>query len=249
MTVLRRISLLLAAVIHFNALGAFAQFDVSHLAGGPGGAGYIDSIGLNARFSGPTGIWGSGDSLYIADSDERTVRRVVIATGQVTTIVGLDQLFCTSTSSRTMDRRLTLWTDGVHAYIGDACLHVVYKIDLASGQVAVLAGQLQKIGTANGPGPQALFDFPNILWGDASFLYLANTVGLRKVHRLTGEVTADFTNISGIIGLDDTFIFRTVQSNQNVTLQSIRIATGDVKDFGGFSSSLFIQSTPSRRTE
>ena len=249
MTALRRVLLFLVAVIHFNASGAIAQFDVSHLAGGPGGSGYIDGIGLNARFSEPTGIWGSGDSLYIADSDERSVRRVVRANGQVTTIAKLDQLACTSTSSRTMDRRLTLWTDGVNAYIGDACLHVVYKIDLTSGQVAVLAGQLQKFGSVNGPGPQALFDFPNILWGDASFLYLANTVGLRKVDKATGEVTADFTNISGIVGLDDTFIFRIVQSNQNVTLQSIRIATGDVKDLVGLSSSLFIQSTPSRRTE
>src|SRR5262245_43116136 len=144
MIALHRVLLLVSFLTLFNATGAIAQFDVSHLAGGPGGSGYLDGMGLNARFSEPTGIWGSGDSLYVADSGERTVRRVGTANGQVTTIARLDQLDCTSTSSRTLNRGLTLWSDSVNAYIGDGCLHVIYKVVIASGQVNVLAGQLQK---------------------------------------------------------------------------------------------------------
>src|SRR5262245_14127194 len=156
MIVSQRVFLLLVALICFNS-HAIAQFDVSHLAGGPGGPGYLDGIGANARFSGPTGIWGSGDSLYVADSGERTVRRVVKSTGQVTTVARLDQLPCTATSLNTTNRRLTLWADSANAYVGDFCLHVVYKVVIASGEVNVLAGQLGKLGSANGPGAQALF--------------------------------------------------------------------------------------------
>ena len=248
MTASRRVFLLLVTVICFNSPGAIAQFEVSHLAGGPGGPGYLDGIGSNARFSLPTGIWGNGDFLYVADSGERTVRRVVKSSGQVTTIATLDQLPCTSTSLDTTNRQLTLWADSVNAYIGDACLHVVYKVVIASGEVNVLAGQLGKIGSAIGPGAEALFGYPNILWGDASFLYLRNNIGVRKVDKVTGEVTLDFTSMSGIIGLDDTFVFRIVGISQ-LTLQSIEIATGAVKDIGVFPASQIVQATLLRRTE
>ena len=108
---LLRIFLLIAALFSFNSLltpttAGFAQstvpdqYDVSHLAGGPGGAGYLDGTGLQARFNGPTGLWGTSGNLYVADSGERTIRKIVAATGEVSTIARLDaSLECTGSPS------------------------------------------------------------------------------------------------------------------------------------------------------
>src|SRR5438093_3618474 len=46
-----------AAFAQIGAIGTLPQFDVTHLAGGPGGAGYLDGPASQARFSGPSGIW------------------------------------------------------------------------------------------------------------------------------------------------------------------------------------------------
>src|SRR5881397_709521 len=152
--VLLRIFLLIAALFCFNSLltpstAGFAQstvpdqYDVSHLAGGPGGAGYLDGTGLQARFNGPTGLWGVAGNLYVADSGERTIRKIVAATGEVSTIARLNtSLACTGPvsvgsfgpSPPIISRNLSLWADSVNAYIADECLHVVYKMALSSGE-------------------------------------------------------------------------------------------------------------------
>src|SRR2546427_5522088 len=102
-----RIFLFIAALSSFNSLltpttAGFEQstvpdqYEVSHLAGGPGGAGYLDGTGLQARFNGPTGLWGVAGNLYVADSGERTIRKIVAATGEVSTIARLNtSLECT----------------------------------------------------------------------------------------------------------------------------------------------------------
>src|SRR5207253_2585279 len=141
---LLRIFLLIAVLFSFNSrwtltTAGFAQstvpdqYDVWHLAGGPGGAGYRDGTGLQARFNGPTGIWGSAGNLYVADSLERTIRQLVPATGQVTTIARLNtSLECTGPRlagpfgphAPIINRNLSVWADAVNAYIADDCLHV-----------------------------------------------------------------------------------------------------------------------------
>src|SRR2546422_4146348 len=155
---LLRIVLLIAALSSFNSLltpttAGFAQstvpdqYDVSHLAGGPGGAGYLDGTGLQARFNRPTGLWGTDGNLYVADSGERTIRKIVAATGEVSTIARLNtSLECTGPVSvgpfgarpPYISRDLSLWADAVNAYIADDCLHVIHKMSLSSGETTVL---------------------------------------------------------------------------------------------------------------
>ncbi len=61
----------------------------STFAGTPGTAGYQDGIGVGqARFNNPRGITHDTNNLYIADSGNNRLRRIEIATGQVTTILG-----------------------------------------------------------------------------------------------------------------------------------------------------------------
>ena len=266
---LLRIVLLIAALSSFNSLltpttAGFAQstvpdqYDVSHLAGGPGGAGYLDGTGLQARFNGPTGLWGIGGNLYVADSGERTIRKIVAATGEVSTISRLDSsLECTGPGLRgpfgvrtLISRNLSLWADAATAYVADDCLHVIYKMALSSGESTVLSGQLQQSGSHDGTAAEARFTFPKIMWADDSYLYVQDTVVppyggrtiIRRVDKQTGGVTQVFSNIAGNIfsnpsliegslSGDGTYLysFATKPVGVGTVMQLLRIDTGDVK--------------------
>ena len=59
------------------------------LAGWLGGPGSSDGIGALARFSSPQGVAADGaGNLFVADSGNHTIRKVVIVTGAVTTLAG-----------------------------------------------------------------------------------------------------------------------------------------------------------------
>jgi hypothetical protein len=64
------------------------------VAGGLGGGGHVDDIGRAARFRSPMGMTldGAGD-LYVADSGTQTVRKVVLATGAVSTVAGSPNIY------------------------------------------------------------------------------------------------------------------------------------------------------------
>jgi DNA-binding beta-propeller fold protein YncE len=62
---------------------------VSTLAGTPGEIGSANGTGINnAQFSSPLGLTVSGPNLYVADTNNNTIRQIVIATGAVTTLAG-----------------------------------------------------------------------------------------------------------------------------------------------------------------
>ena len=228
------------------------QYDVSHLAGGPGGAGYLDGTGLQARFNGPTGLWGVAGNLYVADSGERTIRKIVAATGEVSTIARLNtSLECTGPvsvesfgpSPPIISRNLSLWADSVNAYIADECLHVVYKMALSSGEPTLLSGQLQQFGSQDGAAADARFTFPRIMWGDDAYLYIqdppdmpvlrSNQNIIRRVDKQTGGVTRVFSNITpgsfipGSLNGDGTYLYWL--TGNPMLIHMLRIDTGDVK--------------------
>ena len=61
---------------------------ITHLAGVDGGSGRFDGRGAAARFAGPHGLAADGiGNVYVADGD--TIRRIVVATGEVSTLAGL----------------------------------------------------------------------------------------------------------------------------------------------------------------
>ena len=62
---------------------------VSTLAGSPGNSGSSDGTGSAARFNLPSGIATDGTNLYVADYGNNTIRKIVLASGVVTTMVGL----------------------------------------------------------------------------------------------------------------------------------------------------------------
>ena len=60
----------------------------STLAGTPGVVGSTDGAGAAASFFVPTDIATDGTNLYVADTFNNTIRKIVIATGAVTTLAG-----------------------------------------------------------------------------------------------------------------------------------------------------------------
>ena len=58
------------------------------VAGHVGGARNVEGTGAAAQFNSPYGITTDGTSLYVADSNNSTIRKIVIATRAVTTIAG-----------------------------------------------------------------------------------------------------------------------------------------------------------------
>ena len=50
--------------------------------------GTADGVGTNATFSEPYGITTDGTNLYVSDMSNHTIRKLIIATGEVTTLAG-----------------------------------------------------------------------------------------------------------------------------------------------------------------
>ena len=66
-----------------------ATGDVTTLAGVANQQGSDDGIGAAARFNGPGGLASDGaGNLFVADTSNHTIRKIVIATGAVTTFAG-----------------------------------------------------------------------------------------------------------------------------------------------------------------
>ena len=124
---------------------------VSTLAGSTSGVpGTTDSItpgqGTTARFNTPAGIVTDGTNLYVADFDNHTIRKIVIATGVVSTIAGTAGT-SGSTDSPTGPGTvakfntpigLALDTARGFLYVSDQRYTKIRKIDLASGAVTTL---------------------------------------------------------------------------------------------------------------
>ncbi len=109
--------------------------NVTHLAGTLGGAGSLDNTGAAARFSNPSGITGDGTNLYVADTYNHTIRKIVIATGEVTTLAGTagmsGSLDNTGAAAR-FYRPYGITSDGTNLYVADTENHTIRKIVIAT---------------------------------------------------------------------------------------------------------------------
>jgi YVTN family beta-propeller protein len=170
---------------------------ISTLAGAESLPGSQDGTGASARFWGPTGIVFDGlSNLYVADSANNTIRKVVIATGEVSTVAGsasnlgsLDGVG--SAASFWGPSSLALGADG-DLYVADTSNFIIRKIDLATSRVTTLAGTAGVSGSADGVGAAARFYFPQGVAADAlGNLYVADTRNstVRVIDLATAEVT------------------------------------------------------------
>lgn len=177
---------------------------VSTLAGTAGSRGTIDGVGMAARFDIPHAITTDGVNLYVTDYS--TIRRVVIATGAVTTIAGTPGTPGTTDGVGPVARFYSsfgITTDGVHLYVADSGNFTIRKVDIATGVVTTLAGTAGSPGSTDGTGATARFGLMSGITTDGTNLYVSDGENIiRRVVIATGAVTT-LAGSAGIYGTTD----------------------------------------------
>ena len=108
---------------------------------GSGTPTFADGNGTSASFNYPKGITGDGTYIYVADSSNRRLRRIEIATGEVTTIAGTGSNNCVDSATGTSAKISNLeglTTDGTNIYL-QTCMRVL-KYNISSTAVTTIAG-------------------------------------------------------------------------------------------------------------
>ncbi len=171
---------------------------VTTLAGVAGQPGATDGIGAAARFNHPQGLALDGRGhLFVADRDNRLLRRIDLGSGTVTTLApgiehGLRPVAPTG-----------LVFDAGGLYVADYGAQVIFRIDPTSQRGSVVAGKPNTPGIIDGAAAAARFNRPESLAADGhGNLYIADVgngavrkiaLGPRTVSTVAGtRVTAGF---------------------------------------------------------
>jgi sugar lactone lactonase YvrE len=166
---------------------------VSTLAGLAGSLGSTDGTGSAARFHSPTGITiDVAGNLYVADTDNNSIRKVTAA-GVVTTLA--------TGFSHPSD----VAADGSgNLFVADAGSNTIRKVVVSTGAVSVVAGQIGSAGSTDATGASARFASPEGVAVDSSGnLYVADTNNqtIRKISP-AGVVTT-LAGLAGRSGSSD----------------------------------------------
>jgi sugar lactone lactonase YvrE len=227
------------------------------VAGGLGTSGSTDGTGAAARFKGPIGVASDGaGNLYVMDSGNNTIRKIVIASGVVTTLAGTAGMTGSTDGTGTVAR--FSGPDGAaldgagNLYVADGSNSTIRQVVVSSGVVTTLAGMAGMSGSTDGIGAAARFDFPYGVAADgAGNLYVTdyNKHTIRKIVIATGMVTT-LAGMAGVSGSTDgtgaaaRFLFPSgvavdgagnlyVADTLNYTIRKVVIATGVVTTLAG----------------
>jgi hypothetical protein len=179
--------------------GAIRRIDIASssvvtIAGGTTATGSQDGAGTDASFYSPGGIVADGaGNLYVADVDNDAIRKVVIATGAVTTVAGLPAHPGAADASGPAAGFYTpadLTGDGAgNVYVTDRGNATIRRIAIATGDVTTIAGTPGMYASTDGTGAAGLFSSPaGIATDGAGNLYVADG-SIRKVAVATRAVT------------------------------------------------------------
>ena len=153
---------------------------VSTPAGAAGWSGSADGTGNQVWFYGPQGLaLDAAGNLYIVDTNNDTLRKLVLATGVVSTIAGQTRTSGSADGSANLVRfsyPSGIAADGTgNLYIADTDNHTIRQIT-PGGVVSTVAGLAGASGSADGVGAAARFTYPTGIAVDASGnLYIADT--------------------------------------------------------------------------
>lgn len=193
---------------------------MSTIAGGAS-TGDVDGPLAAARFNHPYGVAASddGNKLYIADTGNNAIRLVDLQAGTVSTIAGGGGAGSADGSGKAasfnMPVGVALSHDQTILYVSDYGNHTIRRMDLGSGQVTTIAGQVNRCGHTDGFGTSATLCSPAQLATDGDSLFWSDsTTGLVRVLTLsTGQVSTmagtpavlhmadgDYTEIPGALG-------------------------------------------------
>jgi sugar lactone lactonase YvrE len=224
-----------------------ATGEVTTLAGWPGFSGGADGTGTAARFNAPTGLASDGSgNLFVADSNNRAIRKIVVATGTVTTLT------VTGSAAPFLEPAGVVMVGSSDLYVTDHARHSIHRIDLATGGVTTVVGSPGNPGSTDGIGSDARFDSPYHLATDGAGSLLVADSGNHTIRRIE-LATARVTTLAGKAGsygsVDGTgsaarFNFPRgltadgtggllVADSLNGTIRKVMLATGEVTTLAG----------------
>lgn len=173
-----------------------------------------DGTGTGASFNRPIAIAidPSGLNLYVGEFSGNKVRKIVIATGVVTTIAGSGASGNADNATGTLatfNGIKGLTVDATHIYVSDELNHNIRKIEIATGIVTTFAGAIAaspSAGYTDDTGTAAEFNSPFGITADGSGnIYVAESGG-NRIRKITsaGVVTTLAGSNSGTTGTSGT---------------------------------------------
>ncbi len=175
---------------------------VTTLAGLDGSPGSSDGAGSTARFDGPSGVAADGlGNVFVADTNNHTIRKIVVATGAVTTLAGSSGQAGNTNGTGPAARfyqpfGLAADASG-NVYVAEPAYNTIRKIVVATGEVTALAGWPGLKGTSDGKGMAAQFNGPRGVAADGSGnLYVADT-GNHTIRQIV-LTTAVVSTVAGL---------------------------------------------------
>lgn len=206
-----------------------SPYAVSTFAGSTLGAtsGITNGTGTAAFFNHPAAITSDGTNLYVADSNNNSIRQIVIASQAVTTLAGTNGSASGSTDATGAAARFNgpggIVAKGANLYVADTLNNTIRQVVIASGAVTTLAGTAGSSNTTNGVGAAARFSGPTGIAADASSnLYISDTNN--QTIRFGGPAIAASvgsygTNASTTVGGNASFGVTGVTGNPTPTYQ------------------------------
>ena len=259
-TTLATLLLALLALLPITLAQAATQVAlVTTLAGSAGVDGSADGSGSTARFSDPSGVALSADGAIalVVDTQNHTIRKLLPASGEVTTLAGSPRANGSANGVGSAARffhpeGVALSADGTIALVADTDNHTIRKIVVATGEVTTLAGRPGSPGDANGIGEVARFSSPAGIALVIGFALVADTGNhaIRRIDITNGAVTT----VAGMLGSagDADGVGATVRFSAprgvalsadgntalvadtgNHTLRTLVVATGEVATLAG----------------
>ncbi len=173
---------------------------VSTVAGLAGNSGSADGVGNAARFNFPSALAIVGGSIYISDTSNHTIRRLLGTS--VTTYAGTVGVAGSQNGNGTNAR--FNYPNGIagdnsgNLYVADSFNHVIRRIS-SVGDVTVFAGLVGSAGSVDGNGSLARFNQPvGIALDGPGNVYVADTFS-HTIRKITPG--ADVSTLAGSAGL------------------------------------------------
>lgn len=160
----------------------------------------------DAAFNLPQGMATDGVNLYVTDTGNNIIRKIVIATGVVSVLAGSKEASHDngSASNAGFRRPQGITSDGINLYVADTYNNAIRKISLATGVVSTFAGVPGKVGSYDSKGSEATFYNPRGITTDGKNLYVTDSRNhlIRKID-ITTTAVSTIAGVDGRVGHDD----------------------------------------------
>jgi len=182
---------------------------VTTLAGSFGISGSADGTGGASRFHSPAGIAAVGITLYVCDTGNHTLRKIVSTSGVVTTLAGtpgtagaVDNVAGPGNVLFSSPRGIATDLPGTTLFVADTGNHKIRKVVASNGATTTYAGSGVP-GADNGVGTGASFSSPEGVASLGSDIYVADT-GSHTIRKIVPSgAVGDVTTFAGAAGNPD----------------------------------------------